>query len=254
MASYYNWNVGETAIARVIVGCFSTALTGGNCGKGALSAAFSWAASPLIIKFPSLGEWSAVPESVEAGLIGGEAAQLAGGKFEDGFTTAAVQYMVAPPPPPPAGSREGVLSQIGRDLKAIAVDIYAAVVGQLGMVFTFAYYDVPAVAKDLYHADFLKAGHDFFDLIFDLAFPHYGYYGGANWGFKHPWKDLPGLNQVDVASSLHDMRCDGHNCLSGQYQSDVSDRFYDTLPAGPFGFAYQLLGLVPLTISGALGH
>ncbi len=53
--------------------------------EGALSAGFASAAQPLIIKFQSLGEWGTVLEAVQAGLIGGEASKLAGGKFENGL-------------------------------------------------------------------------------------------------------------------------------------------------------------------------
>lgn len=80
-------------MARVAVGCTSTAASGGNCGKGALSAAFEIAAQPVMIKFQSFGQWGGAPEAAEAGLIGGEAARIAGGRFEDGFSTAAVQYL-----------------------------------------------------------------------------------------------------------------------------------------------------------------
>ncbi len=52
-----------------------------------------------MIKFPSFGQWGNKPESVEAGWIGGEATRLAGGKFEDGFSTAAVQYLATPASP-----------------------------------------------------------------------------------------------------------------------------------------------------------
>jgi hypothetical protein len=69
-------------IARIAVGCSTAAASSGNCGKGVLSAGFAIAAQPLIVKFPSFGVWGTAPEAVEAGLIEGEAAKLAGGKLK----------------------------------------------------------------------------------------------------------------------------------------------------------------------------
>lgn len=111
-----NWTPLEGVLARVAVGCASSAASGGNCGQGAMSAAFAMAAAPLIIKFPALGQWSAVPESVEAGLIGGEAARLAGGKFENGFSTAAVQYLVGPQAQNAGVTNQTVGDQLVRDV------------------------------------------------------------------------------------------------------------------------------------------
>jgi hypothetical protein len=88
-----SWQVSENVLAHAAVGCASAAASGGNCGKGALSAAIADAATPYIIKFQSLGEWSAAPEAAEAGLIGGVAARIEGGKFTDGFSVAAAGYL-----------------------------------------------------------------------------------------------------------------------------------------------------------------
>ena len=87
-----NWTTGEGVIARSAVGCLAGAATSGNCGKGALSAAFAMAAQPMIIKFLV---WHVGCGSGVGGgrLVGGEAAKIAGGKFDDGFSTAAVQYL-----------------------------------------------------------------------------------------------------------------------------------------------------------------
>jgi RHS repeat-associated protein len=89
------WQLAAGTIAHAAVGCASAAISSGNCGKGALSAAIAEAAdaSNLSIKFPSLGQWSAVPEAAEAGLIGGAAARAVGGKFDDGFSVAAAGYL-----------------------------------------------------------------------------------------------------------------------------------------------------------------
>jgi RHS repeat-associated protein len=88
-----DWQVSENVLAHAAVGCASAAASGGNCGKGALSAAIADAASPYIIKFKDLGVWSAAPEAAEAGLIGGVAARIEGGKFTDGFSVGAAGYL-----------------------------------------------------------------------------------------------------------------------------------------------------------------
>jgi hypothetical protein len=123
-----NWTPAEGVIAKITVGCASAAASGGNCGKGALSVGFAIAAQPLIIQSSSFGQWGTATDAVQAGLIGGEAAKIAGGKFEDGFSTSAVQYLANPPPRQTSGNDAGILAQISRDAKAIAVNIYAVTV------------------------------------------------------------------------------------------------------------------------------
>lgn len=89
------WEVPVSVLAHAAVGCASGYASGGNCGKGALSAALSEAAndSGLIVKYPSLGQWGAVPEAAEEGIVGGLAAEVSGAKFADGFTIAAAGYL-----------------------------------------------------------------------------------------------------------------------------------------------------------------
>jgi RHS repeat-associated protein len=87
------WAVPENVLAHAAVGCASAVMSGGNCGKGALSAAVSDAATPYIVKFPSLDTWGAFPEAAEAGLVGGVVARIEGSKFTDGFSVAAAGYL-----------------------------------------------------------------------------------------------------------------------------------------------------------------
>jgi RHS repeat-associated protein len=87
------WEITENVLAHAAVGCLSAAASSGNCGKGAVSAAIADAATPHIIKFPSLGQWSGAPEAAEAGLIGGVVARIEGGKFTDGFSVGAAGYL-----------------------------------------------------------------------------------------------------------------------------------------------------------------
>lgn len=102
---------------------------------------------------------------------------------------------------------------------------------------------------------FLSALSDFGNTIYDLVIPHYGNYGGAGYGFPHPWQyATPGpLNQVDDANLYHDWRCGLGSCESGLWASDTFTGSPTSLPAGPCGMAYQLIGLVPFAIAGAFG-
>ena len=201
-----NWEPAEGVIARIAVGCGAAAASSGNCGKGALSAVFAIAAQPLIVKFPSFGVWGTAPEAVQAGLIGGEAAKLAGGKFDDGFSTSAVQYLAAPPPRS-SSDDAGVLAQLVRDANAVAFDIYAVTIGQLGALYVFFRYDLPTVAMDAVGGSIVQALGDLGKTFYDLLLPHYGYYGGAGWGVGRTFGNgspAP-LNQVDAASYQHDL-------------------------------------------------
>ena len=87
----------------------------------------------------------------------------------------------------------------------------------------------------------------------DLGIPHYGYYGGAGWGIRDRYKAWgQPLNQPDEINFQHDQSCPP--CASGVWASNQFSSNPNFLPAGPFGMAYQLLGLVPFTIAGAMGH
>jgi hypothetical protein len=126
-------------------------MSGGNCRSGALSAAFAVAAQPLIIKFPSFGQWSAGPESIEAGLIGGEAARLAGGKFEDGFSTAAVQYLAGPEGRQAGHTDQSIGAQVLRDAEYIwsAPDtVIGLALGGLDTLASFVVGNVPVFGHD----------------------------------------------------------------------------------------------------------
>jgi RHS repeat-associated protein len=250
------WSVADGLIARVAIGCASALASSGNCGKGALAAGFAIAAQPLIIKVPSFGQWGTAVEAVQAGIIGGEAAKIAGGKFEDGFTTSAVQYLANPPPS--NGAVQSVGSQIIRDIKAIAVDIYAATVGQIGALYEFLRVDVPETLRQA-SENGLFSGVKFFlkGALYNLLLPHNGYYGGSGWGVnRNPWGDP--LNQSDVAAFVHDNACARPVGCGGASAQWAADSFATpapgVLPNGVFSMAYSLLGLVPFTIAGEAFH
>ncbi len=106
------------------------------------------------------------------------------------------------PPPRDADSRASIGAQLVRDVKAITVDIYATVVGQLGAIYVFAR-NLGTVLDDLSAGSWGSASKDFGTMLYNLLIPHYGYYGGAGWGAGQKNYDPWGrpLNQVDFASS-----------------------------------------------------
>jgi RHS repeat-associated protein len=83
-------------LAHATVGCGSAVLSSGNCGRGALAAGISEAANQTGLFGPppkSIASWGAFKGAAEAGFLGGLAARLAGGKFDDGFTVSAAGYL-----------------------------------------------------------------------------------------------------------------------------------------------------------------
>ncbi len=249
VAADNNWSVGELVIAHAAVGCVNGQLSSGNCGKGALNATVALAAQPLIIKFPSFGTWGAIPEAAEAGLIGGEAARIGGGRFEDGFSVAAIQYLSAFTPSNDVGSP---VRQLGQDIEGFAVDAYAAVVGQIGAIYAF-FEDIGQIAVDFINGKFSALGMDFARTAYDLLLPHYGFYGGSGWGtrqFLPPGATVPSvepLNQQDWANFVHDTNGDDTLWVQNSYATNSN-----FLPTGPLGILYKMVGTVPFTIAGKL--
>lgn len=71
--------------AHAGAGCISASASGGNCGSGALGAGFSeWAGSNLPRQYDGF---------VMRVVLGGTAAELGGGRFANGATTAAFGYL-----------------------------------------------------------------------------------------------------------------------------------------------------------------
>jgi RHS repeat-associated protein len=77
----------ENVAGHALVGCASSAATGGSCESGALSGAVSAGASPLI-NGQSYGT-----ALVEHAVLGGVASVAGGGKFANGAITSAFGYM-----------------------------------------------------------------------------------------------------------------------------------------------------------------
>lgn len=78
----------ERIAAHAVVGCATSAASGGNCGAGALAAGFGKFASGALD-----GIQNEIVRGVIASVIGGTASVLGGGKFENGAVTAAFGYL-----------------------------------------------------------------------------------------------------------------------------------------------------------------
>lgn len=79
---------GEAIAVHGVVGCVTSAAGGGSCSSGALSAAFSNAAT-----VNNLIPDNAIGGTVASAVIGGTASVLGGGSFENGARTAAFGYL-----------------------------------------------------------------------------------------------------------------------------------------------------------------
>ncbi len=88
------WAKPFSVLAHAAVSCVGGVASGGNCVRGALAAGISDAAVQWVfIKPEAVGFWRKFKGAAEAGLVGGVAARITGGKFDDGFTVAAAGYL-----------------------------------------------------------------------------------------------------------------------------------------------------------------
>ena len=98
MAPGSEWSAPDRVLAHAAIGCFQGVLSGGNCGKGALSAGLSEAANDAGI-VGSLSKWGSDNErmiegALVSGTIGGGVSRAVGGSFTDGFSVAAAGYLL----------------------------------------------------------------------------------------------------------------------------------------------------------------
>lgn len=77
---------GKTA-THAVVGCISASVSGGNCGKQALSAGFAKTAGPYTQGFGEIGNL------VAHSVVGGTGSVIGGGKFSNGAVTGAYGYL-----------------------------------------------------------------------------------------------------------------------------------------------------------------
>jgi RHS repeat-associated protein len=93
-AQSFNWGDVGRVIAHAAVGCGSAMMSGGNCGKGALSSALTEGADRLgIMPHETSGFWGSTRGTIESGIVGGLASEVAGGGFNEGFTSGASSYL-----------------------------------------------------------------------------------------------------------------------------------------------------------------
>lgn len=78
----------QAVAAHGVAGCVTSTASGGKCGSGALSAAFSKAALPM-----TAGLKDGVARTLAHTVIGGTASVLGGGKFANGAQTGAFSYL-----------------------------------------------------------------------------------------------------------------------------------------------------------------
>jgi RHS repeat-associated protein len=93
LADGFSWTTGTRVLAHAAVGCAQGELSGGNCGKGAAAAALGEAATRSGFIQDSGGKWGSFKAAAEAGAVGGVASAITGGKFVEGFSTAAAGYL-----------------------------------------------------------------------------------------------------------------------------------------------------------------
>jgi RHS repeat-associated protein len=93
LADGFSWTPGTRVLAHAAVGCAQGELSGGNCGKGAAAAAVGEAATRSGFISDSGGRWGSFKAAAEAGAVGGVASAITGGKFVEGFSTAAAGYL-----------------------------------------------------------------------------------------------------------------------------------------------------------------
>jgi hypothetical protein len=74
---------------HMAAGCLAAQATDGSCGRGALSAGISAAATPYI----TAQGWNAVAEGAALSIIGGAASVAGGGKFASGARIALAGYL-----------------------------------------------------------------------------------------------------------------------------------------------------------------
>jgi hypothetical protein len=110
--------------------------------------------------------------------------------------------------------------------------------------------DLSALGKDLVGFNLKAAGLQLFATVGDAVIPHYGFYGGKDWGFQNPFlDDSMILNQGDYASYTHDRTCTSV-CANRGWVTNEWNGNPAYLPVGPLGSAYRLIGTGPFWLTG----
>jgi len=87
VASQAAENLALNVVGHAAIGCLSAAISGGECGPGALSAAAGAGVAPFAL------QTNLVTGTAISGLVGGLASVAGGGKFENGAITGAFGYL-----------------------------------------------------------------------------------------------------------------------------------------------------------------
>jgi hypothetical protein len=122
------WGTGEYVAAHAAGGCITSVTGGGNCGSGAASGAFG--------KFTTLQteSWGAGVGQFTASVVaGGVGSVIAGGKFENGATTAAFAYLFNH-----CQTYDCALAQAWRETQQTVVDVFNKVIDGVASVYTEA--------------------------------------------------------------------------------------------------------------------
>jgi RHS repeat-associated protein len=143
--------------------------------------------------------------------------------------------------------QRGLWSSVTYAGKILAVDVYAAVVGNtVGKLAAFLY-DFGQLGEAATQGNILGVGRGLLDIAIDLPFPNYGWYNGRHWGttqFGNSGVPTP-LNGQGYAGLRHDVLPRHLGWVRNSWG------FYG-LPAGPIGQAYKIIGTGPFAIGGAL--
>jgi hypothetical protein len=136
------------------------------------------------------------------------------------------------------------LSYVGRIL---AHDLAPTAVGILAKPIVLAQ-DLWDLGQSVWALDPASIARNALGTVLDQAIPTYGFYGGGGWGTRQFGNiGIPGpLNSVDWASLSHDI-----SFRHLQWVRNVWAPTVPSLPPGPFGFAYGIIGTPPFALAGA---
>ncbi|MES1190002.1 MAG: FG-GAP-like repeat-containing protein [Steroidobacter sp.] len=182
-------------LAHAAVGCVQAEFSGGNCGRGAMAAALSEAATVggLVEQPRDLASWGTLRGTVEAGLVGGAASEITGGHFSDGFSTGAAGYLF---------NEEGhAVAEEGIDLS-----VKASIKDVIGMGFS-QHDGVSYKVGDEFNVEMDQNGDATFSAEGDTWQVHVGDEIGG--GLRSLWRKLTGFSMDVTVLQNGDLRLSG---------------------------------------------
>jgi RHS repeat-associated protein len=244
-----------------VVGGASSAAMGGKFQDGFLSGAVSAAGAVAgLYDTPLKGNAGVVARTVMAGIVGGTASAVGGGKFANGAYTAAFQHLFGESSAAaqrPISSGRWPITSLRFGLNVIANDLIAGAFGIVSKPLVLGL-DFYYLGRSLFtsRADFLPS---LGQVVQQLAIPTYGFYGGARvgteglfGGFGLDQTPRP-LNWVDWASFWHDSSLqlgsyDKPGYADQQWTRDVLRPHPGSVPPGPIGLGYAAIGIPSFTL------